>query len=257
MHRYDELEKLYYKNKIKKYLYVMMSLFIAVLILFWTKNTIKNKEKKPVFKSVNIADISDVAVVDSNISAKKEKNKTAKNTVKQTIKQTISEKTEKKHSSVPHLSFVLPHIDDTAVKTNKSANVKPENTKTKKSVSTQKTEKIQKQTTNNKKIVVFPVIKEQKIDVKQLIKSFNAEPKYDTAIVISKYYYNKLDLINAKLWALKANSINPGNYQSWKMFAMILIKKNDKIQAKKVLKTYLNDYGDNDEIKKLLRSIDE
>jgi predicted Zn-dependent protease len=65
------------------------------------------------------------------------------------------------------------------------------------------------------------------------------------------------DYSNAKLWALKANNIDPSKYQSWKMFAFILLKKNDKIKARKILKVYLNDYGDNDEIYKLLRSLDE
>jgi hypothetical protein len=61
----------------------------------------------------------------------------------------------------------------------------------------------------------------------------------------------------AKLWALRANSINPDRFESWKIFAIILIKRNEKAKAKEVLQTYLNDYGQNEEIQKLLRSIDE
>jgi hypothetical protein len=41
------------------------------------------------------------------------------------------------------------------------------------------------------------------------------------------------------------------------MFALILIKKKNKAKAKEVLNIYLNDYGYNDEINKLLRSLDE
>ena len=104
---------------------------------------------------------------------------------------------------------------------------------------------------------VIPSIKEESVNVEKLISTFQKHPSYEVAMIISQYFFNKRDYKKAKIWALKANNIDPSKYQSWKMFATILIKKNDKINAKEVLKVYLNDYGDNDEIYKLLRSIDE
>ena len=75
--------------------------------------------------------------------------------------------------------------------------------------------------------------------------------------MISKYYFSHQDYNNAESWALKANNMDPSKYQSWKMFALILLKKHQKNKAKKVLSIYLDDYGNNEEIEKLLRSIDE
>ncbi|WP_024787894.1 hypothetical protein [Lebetimonas sp. JH369] len=107
------------------------------------------------------------------------------------------------------------------------------------------------------KIKEKPLIIEEKVNINDLIKSYNQNPDYDIAIQISNLYLNKNMLDLAKLWALKANNLSPSKYESWKIFAIILLKKNQKQKAKEVLKTYLNDYGDNEKIEKLLRSIDE
>ena len=69
-------------------------------------------------------------------------------------------------------------------------------------------------------------------------------------------YFNKNNLQKAKEWALKANSINSENYQSWEMFAKILLRKNQKEKAKRVLKAYIQNYGYNENIENLLRSIE-
>ena len=100
------------------------------------------------------------------------------------------------------------------------------------------------------------MIKEEKIDEKYLLKKFNSSPTFDNAILVSTYYFKQNNLEKAKEWALKANSIDAANYQSWEMFAKILLKKHQKDKAKKVLKAYIQNYGYNENIKNLLRSIE-
>jgi len=241
MHRYEELEKLYYKKKFRKYFLIATFVFAGAGVLVYYYSSVSDKKAQEKIEEINqklkVKFNAAQKGNDKNISVKKVAvvKKTEKKPV---IRQKPVEEKKKSESLTPNLSFVIPKIKEDEPK--KTAHV------------TKKTEEIKKEPKNT-----ISVIKEQSVNVKDLISSFKKEPKYDTAMVISKYYYNKKDYKNAKLWALKANSIDPSKYQSWKMFAMILIKKNDKIKAKEVLKIYLNDYGDNEEIYKLLRSIDE
>jgi len=257
MHRYDELEKLYYKSKVKKYSLIFLFFLIILSILYYFQFHLFKKTKRVQDIKFNIKKITinkkndyTISVKDKNISAvaKNKKNditglsKKPNTALKEHKKEVnTSKKISNKKSLTPNLSFVVPHINPESIKK------ETEKTEVKKQV----IKKTQKST------VALPQIKEEKLNIKELIESFNKEPKYDTAMVVSKYYFDKNDLENAKLWALKANNIDPSKYQSWKMFALILLKKNDKIKAKEVLKTYLDDYGDNKEINELLRSIDE
>jgi len=254
MHRYEELEKLYYKNKIKKYLIAaVLTAAIAGGGFYYYKTSIDRQVKKKI-EEVNKKLKKDAQKVkkhnlEKNVQTKTDhitdKNKTIKRLKQE--RPHFKEVTRKKEESLtPNLSFVIPKITkDEPVK----VKPKPVKVKNKQAVKENRPAEIKNQSGS--------IIKEESINVHQLISSFNKEPKYDTAMLISKYYFNNNDYKNAKLWALKANNINPAKFQSWKMFAMILLKKNDKIKAKEVLKIYLNDYGDNEEIYKLLRSIDE
>jgi len=253
MHRYDELEKLYYRNKIKKFSIILIMLFLISGSCFVYKNYfIENKKKnakiKFDFKKITTQD----KPAKSNII--KDENKTSKINIKSQetnntgkvksifVKKNISQKRE---SLTPNLSFVIPQIKDF----NETNHINRQSVK--------KNLNSGNNSIKNKTNKEIPIIKEKQINITELIQSFNKKPSYDTAIIISKYYFNNNDLKNAKLWALRANNINPAKYESWEMFALILLKKNDKIKAKEVLRIYLNDYGENDEIYKLLRSINE
>ncbi|ACM92879.1 conserved hypothetical protein [Nautilia profundicola AmH] len=268
MHRYDELEKLYYKNKIKKYIFLSVTVLILIILGVYSYKILNNKNKKDNTPKINV-DFKKITAnnIDSNKSieknVKKISKKETKNEIKEYNKSTVTHTVKKEldqnktkvktNNQTPNLSFVVPKIkeDDTLKQENKQ-------TTPQKPVQIKKTSSVNKKTENKTdNIKVIPIIKEEKININELVASFNKEPKYDTAMVISKYYFDKNDYKNAKLWALKANNIDPSKYESWKMFALILLKKNDKIKAKEVLKIYLNDYGENDEIYKLLRSIDE
>lgn len=270
MHRYDELEKMYYRNKIKKYTFITISvLFLAAGTYFGIDYLSKPKQNKTPEIKVDFKKITntkpDNGLKDKNITVN-EKKAVVKTENKKPVETTVKKNnTEKKHQKIvkkqansesltPNLSFVVPKIKPNDINAAKEPVQKLQKTQVVKKETPKKKDKV---TTVSNNIQVIPQIKEETINIKDLIKAFNKEPSYDTAIVISNYYYNKNDLANAKLWALKANNIDPSKYQSWKMFALILLKKNDKIKAKEVLKIYLNDYGNNDEIYKLLRSIDE
>jgi len=261
MHRYDELEKLYYKNKIKKYAIIFILFIIAFFTgLFLYKTYLMSNKKTQETKKIDVnfkKIINQKTIIKTDKIIENEKKSRVKveiknkdnnqNSTKTFLSKNISaEKTSNKKKAIPNLSFVIPEIKDF----NKT---KDETKHTKAPVKNK--EKPKKEEVKNKKTV--PEIKEEQINIIELIKSFNKRPSYDTAMVVSRYYFKNNDLKNAKLWALKANNIDPSKYESWKMFALILLKKNDKIKAKEILKIYLNDYGDNDEIYKLLRSIDE
>jgi tetratricopeptide (TPR) repeat protein len=275
MHRYDELEKRYYRNKIKKYLIFFISLIILSLSSYYAYKKFFTNEQKSAKIKVNFKKIINQTSQNKNEinkhyeETKHEINSTKKpsavtneiNETKKTYKENNltnktsvkkeENKSEKKESLTPNLSFVVPEIKKDVPE------ISDKNKIQKKVSSVQNEKNLTKKTNKTVTIKIIPKIKEEPLNINDLIQSFKQYPQYDTAMAISNYYFEKKDYNNAKLWALKANNINPAKYKSWKMFAMILLKKNDKIQAKKVLKIYLDDYGDNDEIEKLLRSIDE
>jgi hypothetical protein len=239
VHRYEKLEKLYYKRKILKFLIIFLIFILIVGLIFLIMRS-QHEEKKNDIKKVekNITKKTFKSVIKIN-NSKIDLNKTKKISKKEKIK-------IKNNNEFLAINFKVPVIDLNLSKKelNKTRNI------TKKAV-------IKKITTPKHKKNKNPVIIEESVNINDLIKNFNNNPSFELAIQISEYYlnHNKLDM--AKLWALRANSINPDRFESWKIFAIILIKRNEKAKAKEVLQTYLNDYGQNEEIQKLLRSIDE
>ena len=236
MHRYDELEKLYYKKKITKIILNFFLVLVVVFLSYFSYHFIYDKKKETSSVKQNIKHTIKnqnfyVKTPDKNLSKK--------------VKKTIIKKNKKDYNT-PVLSFIISDINTTA---------QAKNVSQKKIIK----KKISKKVKKNKilKGNNIPSIEIETIDIKQLINNYKKNQNFDTAIVIAKYYLNKNQLKNSKLWALKANSIDPKRYESWKIFALILLKKHKNKKAKEVLQTYLNDYGYNNEINKLLRSINE
>jgi hypothetical protein len=257
VHKYERLEKIYYKKKYLRIFFIIVIFiilsFVAVNFIFniEKKSNVKNNYKKPKITKTE-TNISETQIIqaeqnitknhnDVNQTLTVDTNQTEKNLTK--IKISKNDKNISK-DNIPLLTFTftMPKIDLNITKADKKTDIK-------KSKSDNKPKKI--------KTKKLSVIIEENININDLIKNFNNHPSFDMAIQISEYYLNKNYLNLAKKWALKANSINPERYESWKIFAIILIRKNEKEKAKEVLKTYLNDYGENNEIKKILRSIDE
>lgn len=253
MHKYERLERLYYKKKlIKISLWIIFIVFVSIGInLAYLGFKKENKTAKKHLKNNKEINIS---VKHQTISFKKTYEKKIKNkTQHKSILQLVNKYKEKNSSKILTLEFVLPKIDEVNLKLpqeslNKIKDKKRESKEEKKSNVVRNLQK----KVENKPII----IEEDNASISDLIKSFNESPSFDLAIQISQFYLNKGYISLAKKWALKANSINPDRYESWKLFAIILLKMNKKEQAKEVLKTYLNDYGNNDEIRKLLRSIE-
>jgi len=214
MHRYEELEKLYYKKLYLKIFFIFFSIFLAIAGVYYFLNT--KKSKKEVKKTTE------------KIIPKKE-------VVVKAIKKEIN-----KPKKVESISFVLPEIKDRPKKSKKPT-IK---------------NKIVKENSPKKKVekkVFF--IKEQKVNIKTLIKDYQSNPNYYLAILIAKLYLKKNDLKNAQNWTLKANNLNPEDAESWILFADILKRKNQIKKAIEILKVYEETYGGNDIIEKKLRSL--
>jgi len=130
--------------------------------------------------------------------------------------------------------------------------------KSKKIEKTKKIEKIEKpKKVQSPKSQIKIIIKSQKQTLQSLVNAYNISPDYAQAIKIAKIYFNRHNYKKTIEWSKKANQIKPENPTSWLLFAKTLVKLGKSKKAKEVLSAYLNTYGANEEIEKLLRSINE
>ena len=230
MHRYEELEKLYYK---KLYLKIFFGLLVLVILIVGSILYFKYKQKKV---KVNFKKIEKVKLHNIKKSKPKKEVKKVKN-IKKEIKK------EKKSLKNYELKFILPDIN--SIK-------EPEN-----NISEKNESKIKK--VNKKQIIKETPkieIKESNINLNALINEYKNNPTYNLAITIAKIYLKKNNLKQAQIWALKANSLNPSQPDSWIIFADILIKQHKIKKAKEILNVYITSYGNNDIIEEKLRSLD-
>jgi len=258
MHKYEELERLYYKKKYTKYFFIFFSIvLLSLLIFFLTQNSDKNIQQKS--SKVNKVNIE-----------KKEINKT-----KEIIKEKNNSKKEiKKVKEVKQIKPELKQIKEVNKTKLNDKKIKQEVKKLvlypifpelnenkdkkedKKEIKQQKSPKIE---VNNikkeeKKVALKIVVKSVKTTT-DLIHIFEKSPTYDNAIKIAKIYFERKNYQKAVEWSKKANKIEPEKYESWYIFAKSLIKLGKVNKAKKVLIAYLNTYGPDKNIEKLLRSI--
>jgi len=217
MHRYEELEKLYYKKLFIKYFFffvIILVIFGVILFLFHMNNKKANK----------------VQII--------QKSKTETNA---TI---TTKKIVKKINSV---TFILPVIkEEVSKKEVVSSHKIQQSSKVVK-------EKVNSKINNSNKIL----IKEKEVSITQLIDSFKRDPNLDLAIVIANKYLQENNLSAAQEWALKANNMNPQDERSWLIFADILVKKKKIQKAREVLNFYIDSYGKNDKIENKLRSLND
>jgi len=266
MHRYEELEKKYYIKKAKKTALYLLFAVSAAAGVFYIALQGKNKnetvkpvthgtvtKKNTVIKTHKTDKTPDKKQKAAGVDKKKDKKVKAPkhSSVKKTSQNILSKLYNSRKKHTDRIYFSVPRIK----KVQKSVKTSRKND----NGSIKKTDKVTTQVNKNnvKNILKVSTIKESTININELVSEFEKKPDFETAMTLSNYFYAKKNYSLAKQWAIKANNLNPMDYRSWKMFALILIKKNDKIKAKKVLQTYLNEYGDNDEIYKLLRSINE
>jgi len=235
MHRYDELEKKYYKKLYLKIFFYFLAIITTVTIIVFIKKNVNNSNKNS-FKEENI----------SFRQVSKEKNSSVKK-IKTIVKKEHKDKKNIKKRIVEELKFILPDVE----------NIKILDIKKNENNQSNFIKKIKKEnkTVTEKPLFNLKEVSLDKQDITLLIKSFNQNPDYDLAITIAKYYLNHNNLNQAQIWALKANNLNPEKPDSWLIFANILQKENKIQKAIEVLKVYKNSYGIDKKIEKKLRSL--
>jgi len=256
MHRYEELEKLYYKKKLLKYIFLFL-LFIILILAFVSIKILNNKNKKVKINDINTSKIkttkkgnnnSSNIKLKSNLTTKKNNTKNVLNKKLQNNPQNNIIENEKK---INKLTFILPELssNDIAI-ANQLTNNKEKNL-------TKKSSEKKSLSQNNNISEKNLNIEETTANINMLINQYNISPTYDLAITISKYFYNHKNYKESQIWAIKANNLNPSKVDSWIIFADILLKEGKKNKAKKILTIYIDQYGNNDKIIKKLRSISE
>jgi len=243
MHRYEELEKLYYRKKNIKLLQYSFIIIILILgILFILKDNIFTKSIQKLEK-VNKQKIEhkienkniELNKIDKNISVEKKKQqKIIKKEIKKIKKLTL-------YPIFPDISNIKNEK-----KYSEKENIDKNETKQIKKIAKPKEEK---------KTEIKIIIKQQKQTLTSLIRLYKLDPKYHTAIKIAYMYFDKKDYANSIKWAKIANKIEPENDESWYLFSKSLLQLGNRKKAKEVLVVYLNTYGTSEKIEKLLRSI--
>ena len=234
MHRYEELEKVYYKKLYLKIFtgFILFVLFIILLFIFLDSGKKSAKPVKPETKQIQKSQKT-VKAENKDINKTKQKTDVKKHDMQK--KQEIKKEDE--------LKFILPNIDFIKEPSEPKQQIKkPVEKKEQKPVKTQTIPQ-------NIKIT------ENKVNIKDLINEFKGNKDYNLAITIANIYLKRNDLKNAQIWALNANSLAPSKPESWIIFADIMIKKHNIKKAKDLLKVYIDSYGSNDIIEEKLRSI--
>ena len=253
MHRYEELEKLYYKKKyFKIFIFFILLGLVGIGFYFFKKSSSIHKTVKK--------EINETKIVKNNKNNIKEVNKTKKvekkpkekkkeEKPKVIVKKVVVKEVVKENKKTEPLKFILPQINELEKNNTKKEVKKVENKQ-------KEIEDKPKEVVDNKEILKpRPKIIERKADINTLIKEFRGNKNYSLAITIAKLYLKKNNLKSAREWALKANSLNTTDPESWILFADILIKEGRVKKAKELLRVYLDSYGNNDIIEEKLRSI--
>ena len=237
MHKYEELEKLYYKKLYIKYFIYLLSfviiIFVASFIYFsLNSNNVTNIKNIKNIKKNHIIDMNKTKFQKSTLKIKKIK-KYKKFVKKLTL-----------YPIYPDVDFIIKNKEKNKTnhkkfKSNKILNSKPIINK-----------KIKRKF---KKPEIKIIIKTETIN--DLINLYNIDPEFDNGMKIANYYFKHKKYEESIKWCKKVNKIKPEKYESWYLFAENLIQLNKNKEAKKVLIYYISNYGPNDKVEKLLRSI--
>ena len=226
MNNYDELEKLYYKKKLKKYLFYSF-IFIAISFIgfFIYKEINKHIKTEQISNHIKIKTIQPK----SKLKNKKE------------IKNKLT------------LNPMIPKINDFKI-------TKPKVTKPQKH---QKVEKkpIKKQIPKiiqpPKPKIIIKVSENSDNSLSNLINNFSLLKDYSIAIKIAEIYFNHKKYNKTIEWAKKANEINSEDERSWLLYAKSLVQLGKINKAKELLQAYLQNYDKNEKITQYLRSLNE
>jgi len=224
VHRYEELEKIYYRKLFLKYFFTFIVLGGVIgggYYLYKNPQYLKLLEIKEDKKVVNKVEVSQ-----SN-SKKVEVNNT---------------------KEVKAIEFVVPK---------EALNKKlPNPTTTKKIV--KPAQKVVAQSVHQRASLISETrIREKKVSIVSLERRFKESKSYDLAIILAKRYLRMNNLKKAQYWALRANELDPQKPDSWIVFAKILAKQGKKDKAIQVLNTYIDSYGENEVVNNTLNELKE
>jgi tetratricopeptide (TPR) repeat protein len=261
----NDLEKRWRKYKIKFYLPHII-IFISLSVIFILISTIKNY--KP-FNDNSLDEETKVIVVAKKKEHKIEKqsNKTVvyseQNITKVTISKTKKQPEIKKILLSPSLNF-MSNIKHSYISRYENDEVHVQNTYNK-----PKKKNIQKQIVQKQKpievIEVIEIEKEEKKhiqisrqntqeDISHVIKRFKKNNNPALSLFVAKKYYELEEYHKSYNYALITNEINDNIDASWIIFTKSLVKLNEKDEAIKTLKKYI-EHSHSSQAKILLEEI--
>lgn len=92
-----------------------------------------------------------------------------------------------------------------------------------------------------------------KNSVQDLIRIYNANPKYETALAVARSFYTKENFVNAASWAKKANQIDREGEEAWLLYAKSTYAQGHTSDAIAILELYLN-YKDSKAATELIKT---
>ncbi|WP_292654923.1 hypothetical protein [Nitratifractor sp.] len=79
--------------------------------------------------------------------------------------------------------------------------------------------------------------------VKEIETRFSNTQDYDDAIYLAKYYYGKHRYKKAEIWAMRANSIDSSQEESWLLYGKAKAKQGHRAAALRILQAYYDQSG--------------
>jgi len=79
--------------------------------------------------------------------------------------------------------------------------------------------------------------------VKEIEARFPETQDYDDAIYLAKYYYEKHRYAQAETWAMRANSIDSSQEESWLLYGKAKAKQGHRAAALRILQAYYDQSG--------------
>jgi len=100
---------------------------------------------------------------------------------------------------------------------------------------------------------LFSVQTSAKNTMADLINAYSSNPKYETALAITRDFYTQENYVDSAIWAKKANQMNREGEEAWLLYAKSYYAQGRKNEAIGVLELYMN-YKDSKAASELLRT---
>jgi len=267
MHRYEELEKIYNRNLyFKIFIYCVILISVVGLLIFTIFDNMdikQNSEKKILSQTKQVKENNKQPKTEKKIEKKTEKK------IKKTAKKIDNKRIEKKENKFQNIQIhkltlypIYPDIElnKSDIKdTEKKEIVKKDKKIVKKDVVAESNKSIPKISpkvvTKQKDNSIKIIIETKEESLSDLIEASKNFPDYTKLMKIANIYFSQKNYQKSIEWAKKANKLQPEDYKSWYLFAKSLIQLGKTKDAKKVLKGYIETYGNQEKIQNLLRSI--